>query len=117
MGQDTQVCSQAMVNDNEGAQAAPVLSDRESEAEGLLGSVLPGTSHDPFFYSPPHATDDTALRVLLPRSLSNLCLSSVLPYSISTVFSGLLQNLRTGLFPPVLFLFQHSLHPAFKQSS
>ena len=87
MGQDTQVCSQAMVNDNEGAQVAPVLSDRESEAEGLLGSVLPGTSHDPFFYSPPHATDDTALWVLLPRSLSNLCLSSVLPYSISTVSS------------------------------
>ena len=39
MGQDTQVCSQAMVNANEGAQAAPVLSDRESEAEGLLGSA------------------------------------------------------------------------------
>lgn len=41
MGQDTRARSPAMVNENKGAQMAPVLSDRESGAEGPWGQCGP----------------------------------------------------------------------------
>lgn len=100
-----------------GAQRALALKEREAEGDGLLESPLPNVSHNSVSYPPPRAVDNVALQVLLPVSLIGASPQHSVTQLPHPIFSGLLRASELASLPPVLLLFQPSLHPVSRQLS